>query len=238
MTLPRLPPPRCYARQRPLSDGCPRPPPAATPVFLPILVCRARPRPPHPSSSTTSTAPVLVRSASRYPRPFVIPARPVGRAQPQRPSAAPSHSARQLRPSAAPVDRARRPRPSAAPDLVPTTTRPPVHCVATRRCKIRSTFQNINKACMKNKTYRRPRSSAAPVDRARLPRPSTAPDLVPTTTRLPVHCVATRRRKIRSTFQNINEVCMKNKTYPRPANQRPLPLALRRPSRQSQTKNA
>ena len=89
---------------------------------------------------------------------------------------------------------------------------------------------------MKNKTYRRPRSSAAPVDRARLPRPSTAPDLVPTTTRLPVHCVATRRRKIRSTFQNINEVCMKNKTYPRPANQRPLPLALRRPSRRIQTK--
>ena len=48
--------------------------------------------------------------------------------------------------------------------------------------------------------------------------------------------VAMRRRNIRLTFQNKNKACMKNKTYQRPANQRPLPLALRRPSRQSQTK--
>ena len=159
-TLPRLPLPRRCARKQPLPDGCPRPPPAAPNVFIPILVRRARPRPPHPSS---------------FAAPVVTPTRPVGRAQPQRPSAAPSHSARQLRPSAATVDRARRPCPSTARDLVPTTTRPPVHCVATRRCKIRSTFQNINKACMKNKTYRRPRPSAAPVDRARPPRPTLSP---------------------------------------------------------------
>ena len=148
-TLPRLPLPQRCARKQPLPDGYPRPPPAAPNVFVPILVRHARPCLPHPSSST---APVLVRRA-----------RPRSQRQsspPPVPSAAPSHSARQLRPSAAPVDRARRPRPSAAPDLVPTTTRPPVHCVATRRCKIRSTFQNKNKACMKNKTYPGPPTSA------------------------------------------------------------------------------
>ena len=79
--------------------------------------------------------------------------------------------------------------------------------------------------------------SAAPVRRARRLRPSAAPHLVPITTGPPVHCVSTRRRKIRSMFQNANKACMKNKTYPRPANQRPLPLAFfRLPSRRSQTK--
>ena len=113
---------------------------------------------PRPSSSTV---PVVVCSASRCPRPFVIPARPVGRAQPPRPSAAPVGRLHLLRPSAAPGRRAR-----------PC----PHQSVATRRCKIRSTFQNKIKTCMKNKTYQRA------------------------------------------------------------ANQRPLPLALRCPSRQSQTK--
>ena len=120
-TLLRLPPPRCCARQRPLSDGCPRPPPAAPPVFLPILVRLTLPRPP-----------------------------------------------RRLRPSAASICCARPPRPAVALDLALTS-------VATRRRKIRSTFQNKNKACMKNKTYQRPRPATAPVGRARQLRQSIAP---------------------------------------------------------------
>ena len=62
-------------------------------------------------------------------------------------------------------------------------------------------------------------ASIAPVGRLHLLRPIVALDLALTS-------VATRRRKIRSTFQNKNKACMKNKTYQRPANQRPAIIAV------------